>query len=238
MVAKAFAALRRLGTADRGIPESVSFALAHRVRIEILAALHEGPATAKELAGIVCQPLSTVDYHIKELLKDGSIGVARTEKVGNLVLHFYCMVKLPFYSDEDVAKMTEGERQALAGLIVQASSAEIMASLWAGKLHSDPRVMLAWNRINLDEQGRADLADEQARSWAQLHEIEAKAANRLASNGEQGVTHVITSFGYERSRTSAPEPLAQEGRIPSLASGNYLAPSQAESKEAPSSRSE
>ncbi len=207
MVANAVVALRRLGTEDRSVEESVSFALAHRIRIELLAALHEGPASAKELANTLRQPLSTVDHHIKELLKDGSIEIVGTKKIGNLVQHFYCMVKLPYYSDEDVAAMTPDERQALAGLILQASMAEAMASLWAGKLHSDPRVMLAWNRINLDRQGRDDLADEQARSWARLHEIETEAANRLAETREPGVTFVITSLGYERSRTSAPAPV-------------------------------
>ena len=117
--------------------------------------------------------------------------------------------------------MTLGERQALAGLILQASMAEAMASLWAGKMHSDPRVMLAWNRINLDVQGRDDLADEQARSWARQHEIEAEAANRLAETGEPGVTFVVTSLGYERSRTSAPEPVRPGDRTPSLPSGDY-----------------
>jgi DNA-binding transcriptional ArsR family regulator len=207
MVAKAVAALRSLGKAGRGVEESVSFALAHRIRIEILAALHEGPASAKELASTVCQPLSTVDHHIKELLKDGSIEIARTEKIGNLVQYFYCMIRLPYYSDEDVAAMTSDERQALAGLILQASMAEAMASLWAGKLHSDPRVMLSWNRINLDRQGRSDLADEQARSWERQHEIEAESTNRRAETGEPGVTYIITSLGYERSRTAAPDPV-------------------------------
>lgn len=223
MAAKAIGALQRLGTRGRGVEESVSFALAHRIRIEILAALHEGPASSKELAGTVRQPLSTVDHHIKELLKDGSIEIARTKKVGNLIQHFYCMVKLPYYSDEDVAAMTPDERQALAGLILQASTAEAMASLWAGKFHSDPRVVLAWNRINLDRQGRNDLADEQARSWARQHEIESEAANRLAKTEESGVTYVITSLGYERGRISAPDPVPSGIGISLLPSGNYLA---------------
>jgi len=225
MVAKVVAALERLGTAGRDIAESVSFALAHRIRIEILAALHEGPASSSELADTLRQPLSTIDHHVKELLKDGSIEIAKVKEVGNLVQHFYCMVKLPFYSDEDVAAMTPDERQALAGLILQASMAEALASLWAGRIISDPRVMLAWNRINLDKQGRHDLADEQARSWARQHEIEAEAANRLAETDESGVTYVITSFGYERSRTSAPEPISPDGVTQSLPSGNYLSES-------------
>jgi DNA-binding transcriptional ArsR family regulator len=203
---------RNRGENRRSVEEAVSYAVGHRIRIEILAALHEGPASAKELAKVVRQPLSNVTHHIEELFASGSIDIARTEQVGNIRQNFYCMVKLPFYSDEDIAAMTDDERQVLAGIILQAIAAEAMASLWAGKLHSDPRVMLAWNRIRLDEQGRMDLADEQARSWQRMMEIEGEAANRRAETGDPGTTYVITSLGYERSRTEAPEPVKPRKR--------------------------
>jgi len=201
---------RNRDESGRSVEEAVSYAIGHRIRIEILAALHEGPASPKELARIVHRPLSNITHHIEELFASGSIDIARTEQVGNITQTFYCMVKLPFYSDEDIATMTEDERQVLAGIILQAVAAEAMASLWAGKLHSDPRVMLAWNRIRLDEQGRDDLADEQARSWERMMEIEAESANRRAESPDAGITYVIASLGYERSRTEAPEPVDPE----------------------------
>ncbi len=208
MMVKAVEALRRMGKGTRGVEDSVSYAVGHRIRIEILAALREGSENAAGLAKIVRQPLSTVTHHIEELLKDGSIEISRTEQVrGNIIQHFYIAIQLPEFSDGEIAAMSPDERQALAGLILQASMAEALASLWAGKLKSDPRVMLTWNRINLDETGRKELADEQAKSWARIKEIECDAANRLAASGETGVTHIVTSFGYERSRTSAPRPV-------------------------------
>lgn len=210
MVAKAVEALRRIGAGSRGVEETVSYAVGHRVRIEILAALHEGPETAAGLAKIVRQRLSTVTHHLEELLTDGSIEIARTEQIrANMTQNYYRVVELPEFSDEEIAAMRPEERQALAALIVQAATAEALASLWAGKLITDPRVFLAWNRLNLDERGREDVADEQSSSWQRIKEIECESANRLAeSDDEQGVTYVVTSFGYERCRTSAPPPLS------------------------------
>jgi hypothetical protein len=208
-VAKAAAVLReRADKAGRSVEEAVSYAVGHRIRIEVLAALHEGPASANDLSKVVRQPLSKVAHHIEELLASGSIEVARTEQVGNISQNFYCMVKLPFYSDEEIAAMTPEERQVLAGIVLQAATAEALASLWAGKLNSDPRVMLAWNRVQLDEQGRDELADEQARSWERMMEIEAESTNRRAESGEPATTYVVTSLGYERSRTEAPAPVS------------------------------
>ena len=211
MVAKTVAALRRMGKGARGVEDSVSYAVGHRIRIEILAALHEGPESADGLAKIVGRQLSIVTYHIEELLKDGSIEVAYSKQIRtNMTQHFYRMVELPEFSEEEIAAMTPEERQALAALILQATTAEALASLWAGKLHTDPRVKLIWDRFNLDEQGREDLADEQAESWGRVREIAGGAANRMAESGEKGVTYVVHIFGYERSRNAAPTPLASE----------------------------
>lgn len=200
------AVVARLKEGGRRVEEVTSRGIAHRIRIEILAALHEGPATATQLARILRQPDSKVWNHIQELLKDGAIEVAFTKEERNHTITYYRVVELPFFSDEAVAEMTPEERQITAALILQSSEAEALAALWAGKLHSDPRVMLAWNRIVLDEQGREDLADEQARSWERMEEIAAESANRRAKTGEPGVMHIISSYGYERHRSAPPEP--------------------------------
>ena len=211
---KKTAALRRFGQGTRGVEDSVSFSLGHRIRIEIRAALHEGPATASRLAEIVGEPPSSLSYHIREMLEDGSIEIAKTVKVGNIDRHYCSVVKLPYFLDEDFAAMSQEDRQTLCAIAVQAAAAEAMASLWAGKMANDPRVMLAWNRLNLDRQGREDLSDEETRSWCRKHEIEAESANRRAETGDAGTTYVITSFSYERSRTSAPGPLTEDFRPP------------------------
>jgi len=171
--------------------------------------LHEGPATASQLAEILHEPLNVIDYHLKEMLADGSVDVAKTEKVGNLDQHYYSVISLPFFSDEEYAAMSEIDRQTLCAVTVQAALAEAMASLWAGKMAAEPRTFLGWDRVVLDKQGREDLADEEAASWQRKQEIEVRSANRRAQSGEAGITYIITSFSYERSRNSAPNPLDQ-----------------------------
>ena len=197
----------------RFVEDSVSYAVGHQVRVEILAALHEGPASAPQLAKTLGRPRTSLTHHLAELLKSGSTEIAYREKVRNIVQNFYCAVKLPFYTDEDWEGMSTEERQVTSALILQASLAEALASLWAGKFHSDLRVMVAWNRIVLDRQGRDDLADEQKNSWENICEIEAQSANRRAKTGERGVTYVVSSFGYERGRNAAPAPQMLEAGV-------------------------
>lgn len=118
------AALRRLGQGARGIENAVSFSLAHRLRIEIRAALHEGPATSAQIAAIVGQPRESLSFHLKEMLKDGIIGIDKIEKVGNMDRRYYCVVELPRFSDEQMAAFSWEERQAICAIAVQAASAE------------------------------------------------------------------------------------------------------------------
>jgi DNA-binding MarR family transcriptional regulator len=205
----------RLVEGGRRVEEVTSRGIAHRFRIEILAALHEGPASATQLARILHQTQSRVWNHIQELLKDGAIEVAFYDEHGNHKVAYYRVVELPFFSDEAVAEMTPEERHITAALILQSAEAEALAALWAGKMYSDPRVWLAWNRIVLDEQGRNDLADEQQRNWDRMEEIAAEAANRRAESGEAGKMYIITSYGYERHRSAPPEPATDIAGVPS-----------------------
>lgn len=192
-------------TKTRSPEEAVSYAVGHRVRIEILSILNEGTYSPDQLARMLRQPLGKVTHHIRELLDSRSIEVARVESVQNrnVSQKFYCAVKTPFVSDEEVSSMTRVERQELYAAALQASMAEGLASLWAGKFADDPRSWIAWCWFNVDAQGRVEIADELAASWERLVDIEAQSASRRAESGEDAVSILVNTLGYERSRTAA-----------------------------------
>ena len=185
---------------DRTREEAVAFAVANRIRVEILTALNERSATSAELARIVHQPLSTVTYHVQELLAAGSIEIAKTERIRNMDQSIYRAVDIGFHTDEDIARFHPEARQEIYSLILQNSMAEGLASLWAGKIAKDSRAWLTWRWFNVDDEGRADIADEQQRSWERIQEIEAEAAERRTQSGEEPTSIVVTTLGFERSR--------------------------------------
>lgn len=195
----------RAGQSGKSIDERVGYAIGHRIRVEILILLNERVYTADDIAAIIGESRQTVHHHLRELLDAGSIEIAKVEKRRNADLHHYRAVEMSKYSEKELSAMSPEERQAIVGLTVQHSTAEIMAALTAGKLHDDPRVVLAWQWFNLDEQGRQDLADEQVRFWDRVQEIEAEATNRRAESGEDATSYVVAEWGFERAR-SAPTP--------------------------------
>jgi DNA-binding transcriptional ArsR family regulator len=192
-------------TKSRSLEEAVSYAVGHRVRVEILAILNEGTYSPDQLARMVQQPLSKVTHHIRELLDSRSIEIARVEGVQNrnVSQKFYRAVRTTFMSDEEMAALTREDRQELYGMALQSCMAEGLAALWAGKFADDPRVWLAWCWFNVDSEGREEIADELEASWQRLGNIEAKATSRRAESGEEAVSILVNTLGYERSRKAA-----------------------------------
>jgi len=117
-----------------------------------------------------------------------------------MIQHYYRAVEMSFYSDEEIEAMRPEERQAFAGVILQAVMAEALAALWAGKMADDPRVWLSWRWFHVDAQGREDIADEQARHWERVREIEVESTNRCAKSGEPTKSIIVASLGYVRCR--------------------------------------
>lgn len=190
----------RRGQRKKRIPEVVQYALSHRIRIEVLNVLNqEGEYTAGQLAEAIDMPLNTVANHIRELLDAGSIEIAKTEPSGNLSKHFYRAVERVEYSQEEAEALTEEERQVTAGLVVQASMAEVLAALWKAKL-ADPRTVLHWDWYNVDQEGREALEAAEVEFLKRVAEIEVEATDRRNKSREPAQSIVLTVFGYDRAR--------------------------------------
>ena len=63
--------------------------------------------------------MNKVGNHLRELLDAGSIEIAETKRHRNFDQYVYRAVETPFYSDEDIAGMTPGQRQVVYGLVIQ-----------------------------------------------------------------------------------------------------------------------
>ena len=196
---------KKQGRRRKSIEEVVAYAISHRIRVQILIVLNEGSYSPTEVAEIIEEPLNSVSNHMRELADGGSIEIVDTKKRRNFSQHFYRATQTPEYSREDIEEMTMFESQVTAGLIIQSFVAEVMASLWAGKMSSDPQVCLIWDRLNLDGQGRQELVEEQEASWARQLEIENRSLVRAAETGEETGSYVTSLLGFERAR-KAPRP--------------------------------
>ncbi len=198
----------RAGQRGKSIEEVVSYAIGHRIRVQTLVILSEGVFTPDEVARVIGEPTSKVSHHIKELVDAGSIELAKTERVRNTLQHYYRAVEMPYYSDEEFAAMTRQQKQVTLGLALQQIMAETMAAFWAGNMVVDPRVWVTQRWFNVDTQGRSEIADEQARSWERIMEIEASSINRCSESGDDAESVIVAQLGFLRERTGPTIPPA------------------------------
>jgi DNA-binding transcriptional ArsR family regulator len=213
----------RLGQGKRGVEKAVGYALKHQRRVELLCLLNEGERNRYELAALIGVEPHKIKHHLKELLDEGSIELAYSKRVGNLIQNYYRAVEIPLYSDEEIEALRPEERQAFAGVILQAVMAEALAALWAGKMAEDRRVWLSWRWFHVDSQGREDIADEQARHWERVLEIEGDSTNRCAKSGEPTKSIIVASLGHVRCRRAPLTAPADDPADPAAA-GNVLRP--------------
>lgn len=192
---------------DRSVEDAVSYALAHRIRIEIQCLLNEGVYTAAALAARTPWSLPTISYHLKQMLLSGAIEIAKIEKVRNVDQHFYRSVELPVVDDEEAEALPREVKQEYAAVILQAVMAECLGALRAQKL-TEPGVCMMWQWFNLDAQGRREFDEAQREAWDRLVDIEAQSTNRRAKSGEEATTMIAAILGFERSNAvSSPAPV-------------------------------
>lgn len=181
------------------IEETVQYAVGHKTRVNILIALNEGIFTAAQLAQIVGEPQNNVANHLRKMLDDGSIEIAREERKSNFVVYWYKAIELSCYSKEEAEAMTTAQQQVTVGAIVQSGTAEVFAALYAGKLR-DPSSILFWHWYNVDQQGQEDLDEESHRYLERVREIEVESTNRRAASGEDSTSMLISLSVFERAR--------------------------------------
>ena len=186
----------------RDAADIVAHAVAHRLRVDILTVLHDGPASQKELSAQLHEPLSNITHHINELSDANAIEVAFTKKVGNVEQNYWRAVTTScFWSPDDLAALTIEEHEVLSRIIVQSITAEMLAALRAGHLAGDPYAATAWDRVWLDERGYRDLNEATGTFLARMYDAAAESATRAAETGEQLKSYVGAVMAFRRSRT-------------------------------------
>jgi DNA-binding transcriptional ArsR family regulator len=192
------------GERKREIGDAVAYALGNAIRNVALAVLAEGKRSKSELAKMTGIDLRTMSHHVDELYECGCIEDAGSIKKGNVTERFYRTVILPYITDEAYRNMTLEERRDVNGVTVQSILTETLASFRAGKMEPDEQLWLLWDALNLDVQGKEEVAEELAESYERIQAIHGRATNRLCESGETGTMSFVNFTSFEGVRKTRP----------------------------------
>ena len=127
-------------------------ALAHPMRVSILARLQERRATPRELAQWLGVSLGAISYHVRTLHKLGMIELVATTQVRGAIAHHYRAKERPRFSDESWAAASPVVKQAAVAATLATMSEYAHASADAGGFERD-EARLHRGRLRLDAKG-------------------------------------------------------------------------------------
>jgi DNA-binding Lrp family transcriptional regulator len=186
-----------------------AYAVCHPIKLAALIALHEKDQSAVEIADRLGVDVRWVTNHLRDLYEAGCIEfVGYKAGTRNIKRAVYRAISRPVVDDETFRNMSQMERRASAGVVVQWITAECLASYRSGKIDQDDNVCLISDEPNLDTEGRQELNRlltsvyngevEASEVTASIQEIESRAANRMAESREKGKTMFVALVAFER----------------------------------------
>ena len=167
-------------TAPEGLIDArLAKALAHPLRVRLLAALNEEVASPNQLAEQVEQPLQNVSYHVRVLLSLGCIELVRTAQRRGAIEHFYRAVVRPFFSDADWEQLPTSARHSVSDAVLQLVWGDAGRALRAGTFDSRADRHLTCTPLELDETGWEQLGGLLEELGERALDIQAETAKRL-----------------------------------------------------------
>ena len=185
-------------------------ALAHPLRVQLLAALNEGVASPNELAKRLDEPLTNVSYHVRMLHDLGCIELVETEPRRGALEHYYRAVVRPFFGDRDWKRLPKNARGSISDAVLQLVWDDAAEAIKGGLFDEREDRHLSRSVLSVDERGWDDLHDLLSQTLDKAMQIQADSASRASKNGDEAfnvnlvmMTHPTPSSAKESTAPSS-----------------------------------
>ncbi|MFL5827948.1 MAG: ArsR/SmtB family transcription factor [Thermoleophilaceae bacterium] len=172
---------------DSPIDQRLVKALAHPLRVRLLAILNERVASPNELAQEVGADLGVVSYHVRTLNKLKAVELVRTEPRRGAVEHYYRATRRPFFAGRDWTDLPESVRRSISAETLGLMWDDVEKSTSNGAFDSREDRHLSRTPLVLDDQGWDELGQLLADLLHRALDIQAESASRLAEVGAEGL---------------------------------------------------
>jgi DNA-binding transcriptional ArsR family regulator len=158
-------------------------ALAHPLRIRILAMLADRSASPVQLSAQLDATLGTVAYHVRTLHSLGLVELVDTRQRRGATEHYYRAREHPRFPDDAWAGLAPVAKQRMLSAMLQQIGQYVTASAAAGGFDRSEAHMTR-RSLRLDDRAFEQLAAATRRWLDQAEEIGAAAAERLARGAD------------------------------------------------------
>jgi DNA-binding transcriptional ArsR family regulator len=159
-------------------------ALAHPMRIRILAILDERQASPVQLSDMLDESLGVVSYHVRTLLNLGLLKLVATHQRRGATEHVYRAVEHPRFSDDAWGELSPVAKQRMLSAMLRQAGDYANGSAAAGGFdRADAHITRT--ALKLDERGWTELAAATKKWVAEADRIEQAAKKRIAKSHEE-----------------------------------------------------
>lgn len=182
------------------VDQRLAKALAHPMRVQILAEVNKGVTSPKEFSEAFHAPLSKVAYHFRELEKFGCLELVKEVGRRGATEHFYRATRRALFDNSDWASLPPSLKSEVSAGVLRDLLAAIGEAFEAGTFDSRDDRHLSWTSMYVDEEGWRELTGRLQETLEDLLAIRERAGGRMAASGESGMmaTFAIASFESPR----------------------------------------
>jgi DNA-binding transcriptional ArsR family regulator len=160
-------------------------ALAHPLRVQILAVLQDRTASPSDLAEELSAPLGNVSYHVRILAKLGLLKLVRKRQRRGAIEHLYRANGRVRVSDRAWGQVPGIVKTAMVDASLEQVGRYVEQSAATGGFER-PEAHMSRQPMRIDEQGWKDLSGALADLLTRANEIEAESQERLRGDDHEG----------------------------------------------------
>jgi len=172
-------------------------ALAHPLRMRILARLNEDTLSPAELAREFDLSLPLVSYHVATLRDLDCIELVSTTPVRGAVEHHYRATRRAYFDDNEWERLSTDVKQSMTGAVLRDAISDALDALQTGQMDRRNDRHVSFTTLNLDETAWKELNRRLYNLVMSAMELQAESAVRLAKNGAEPVRSRLTVLHYE-----------------------------------------
>jgi DNA-binding transcriptional ArsR family regulator len=204
------------GSKELSLNQRLIRALAHPLRVKLLAYLNDREWSPNELSEELNEGLSQVSYHIKVLKDLEMIEMTRTEPRRGAVEHYYRAIERAYIPRWMAKLLPKSGNEIVGSDILEAIEEDLVASVKSGKFYEREDTHASYTPVTLDGIGCEEADGVAIRAIKEILEIQGKAANRRAKGEGDGeyipVSAAFLIFGSALAEERQKPPKSGDGR--------------------------
>jgi predicted transcriptional regulator len=172
-------------------------ALAHRMRVNIMAIISWRMIAPSEYARETGEKLSNVSYHFRRLKEYGVIELAKTQQVRGSTKHFYRAKRRAIFGGAAWTDLPKSVQDGVAGAALQDFTKVAVHSIESGAFSACDESYLVWEPLTYDELAFKAAVRILESTRERLLALQDESLPRLAKTGNDGLLVAVAQSCFE-----------------------------------------